>query len=535
MGYKESAFSPMRFRRKTAGVLLLVLGYAVAAFVIAFRHVEDVVSDEVTLRVSQWQLEGGVRQAFDAMARRYEELNPHVRVVTISIPDTIYQQWAKTQLVGDQGPDIVEYGGGWGEVARFFAPLTDEVMKPNPYNRGTHLEGVPWRDTFLDAMANPDGFNPQLNQYYAPTLTQHSMRLIYNRPLLRDITGADEPPRHYREFLALCEHVHAHAREHGRQLSPLANSGTTVIGVANYVFDAAASGLAARLDRRHTLLLSPADLGAGYLRGEWDFAAPEARVGLQLLADMGAHSVPGFLQLTRDAPLMDFVRQRALMIIAPTWEASSLKELCPFELGAFRYPVPLQDDPVFGRLMLGPYSDGKMFTLMAMYLNRATKHRREALDYLHFITSVEGNQIFTDVSTWLPSIVGVRASDYSRQFLPFYDGYSWGAGFMNFTGVDALTFIRNRYYLLWGPGGSPEAYAEALDAGLPARARSDLDRDVRVQVQNLTREDSAAAAARVLAGADGVAAPLRLLPALLEGRNYQVMDVLRETGGKERR
>jgi hypothetical protein len=106
---------------------------------------------------------------------------------------------------------------------------------------------------------------------------------------------------------------------------------------------------------------------------------------------------------------------------------------------------------------------------------------------------------------------------------------------MNFTGVDALTFIRNRYYLLWGPGGSPEAYAEALDAGLPARARSDLDRDVRVQVQNLTREDSAAAAARVLAGADGVAAPLRLLPALLEGRNYQVMDVLRETGGKERR
>jgi raffinose/stachyose/melibiose transport system substrate-binding protein len=515
-------------------LVIFVLAYALAAVFVLRRTVREAVSDRIVLRVSQWQLEGGVRQAFEAMARRYEQLNPRVRVVTISIPDTLYQQWAKTQLVGENGPDVVEYGTDFHDVPRFFAPITDEVMKPNPYNRGTPLEQVPWRDTFLDAMANPDGFNTQLNQYYAPTLTQHSMRLIYNRPMLRAITGAEEPPRNYREFVALCDRVRAYAREHKLLLAPLANSKDTVIGVAGYVFDAAASGLAARLDRRRTLVLASTDLGIGYLRGEWNFHAPEARIGFELLENLGANSMPGFLQLTRDAPLTDFVRQRALMIIAPSWEASSLKEICNFELGAFRYPVPLQDDPVYGRHMLGPYSDGKMITMMAMYINRTSRHRREALDFLHFITSVEGNQIFTDVSTWLPAISGVKASDYSRQFLPFYEGYSWGVGFMNLSGVDTTTYIRNRYYLLWGPTGSAQAYADALDRDLPPRVRTDFTREVSTQLRNLIREDSAAAAARLLAGPEAAGTAVPLLPALLEGRTYQLIDALREARAKEK-
>ena len=154
----------------------------------------------------------------------------------------------------------------------------------------------------------------------------------------------------------------------------------------------------------------------------------------------------------------------------------------------------------------------------------------EALDYLHFITSVEGNQIFTDVSTWLPAIRGVKASAYSRQFLPFYDGYSWG-GFMNLSGVDATTFIRNRYYRLWGPTGGAKAYADELDGNLRPRVLTDLTREVSTQLQNLTREDSAATARCVLEPAPGSA--LSLLPARLEGRTLQLIDALRDaTAGK---
>ena len=519
----------MKVSGKFLGLLLLGTAYAVSLGLMLRRTAEDQRTDRVTIRVAQWQLEGGVRQAFTAMIRRYEELNPRVHVIPISIPDTVYRQWTQTQLIGGTAPDIIEYSIAFNSVERFFAPLSDEVMKPNPYNRGTPLEGVPWRDTFVDAMANPDGFNAQLNQYYAATLTQHSMSMVFNRPMMRAITGGQDPPRNYREFLALCDQVRSYAREHRVNLAPIANSGESVIGLMGYIFESAAGGLSARLDHRHTFGLTSKELGLDYLRGEWTFREPELRIGLDLLRDLGANSVPGFLQLKRDSALVDFVRGRALMVVAPSWEASSLKELCTFELGAFHYPVPRQDDPVYGPRMLGPYSDGRLATLMAMYLNRGTTHRREALDFLHFITSMEGNQIFTDVSTWLPAIVGVKASAYSRQFLPFYDGYVWSVdgGFFNLTGDDTVALLRNNYFQLWGPTGSPDRYGAALDAGLREKIISDLIREERVQVQAPTRQDSAAAAQRRLADA-GPAAQPALLPARLEGRTFQMIDILHE-------
>jgi len=520
---------------KFMGFLLMGTAYAVSLGLMLRHAAEEQRADRVTIRLSQWQLEGGMRQAFAAMIRRYEELNPRVHVIPISVPDTIYRQWTRTQLIGGTAPDIIEYNRDFQGVERFFSPISDEVMQPNPYNRGTPLEGVPWRDTFLDAMANGDGFNPQLNQYYAPTLTQVSMRLMFNRPLLRAITGGDETPRNYREFLALCAQVRSYAREHRLALAPIANSGETIIGLAGYIFESAASGLSARLDHRHTFGFTSQELGLLYLRGEWNFRAPELRPGFELLRDLGDNSVPGFLQLTRESPLMDFVRQRALMIVAPSWEASSLKELCPFELGAFRYPVPMQDDPVYGRLMLGPYSDGRLGTTLGLYVNRATRHRREALDFLQFITSMEGSQIFTDVSTWLPAIAGVKASAYSRQFLPFYDGYIWSldGGFFNLTGNDAVRLLRSSYYLMWGPNGGPEKYAAALDAGLKECVVSDLTRETKTRLEAVTREDAAAAAAHLLAGPGP--APLPLLPARLEGRTLQMLDILREAKGAPHR
>jgi len=519
----------MKLSGKFMGFLLMGTAYAVSLGLMLRHAAEEQRVDRVTIRVSQWQLEGGVRQAFAALIRRYEELNPRVHVIPISVPDTIYRQWARTQLVGGTAPDIVEYNKDFLGVERFFSPISDEVLQPNPYNRGTPLEGVPWRDTFLDAMANPDGFNAQLNQYYAATLTQVSMRLMFNRPMLRAITGGEEPPRNYREFLALCARVRDYAREHHLDLAPIANSGETIIGLAGYIFESAASGLSSRLDQRHTLGFTSRELGLHYLRGEWNFRDPALRPGFELLRDLGDNSVPGFLQLTRESPLMDFVRQRALMVVAPSWEASSLKELCPFALGAFRYPVPMQDDPVYGRLMLGPYSDGRLGTTLGLYLNRATRHRREALDFLHFITSVEGSQIFTDVSTWLPAIADVKTSAYSRQFLPFYDGYIWSldGGFFNLTGNDAVRLLRSSYYLMWGPNGGPEKYAAHLDAGLKESVLSDLTREIRISVEAITRDDAAAAAQHLLAGTG----PLPLLPARLEGRTLQMIDIVREAKG----
>ncbi len=113
-------------------------------------------SDRVTIRFCHWQLETGVRDAVAAIIRRYEQLNPRVHVVQIAIPGGVagatYTTWVLTQMAAGSGPDLVQYDAFHPDVPRLFQPIGAEVNEPNPYNRGTPLAGVRWRDTFVDGM-----------------------------------------------------------------------------------------------------------------------------------------------------------------------------------------------------------------------------------------------------------------------------------------------------------------------------------------------------------------------------------------------
>jgi ABC-type glycerol-3-phosphate transport system substrate-binding protein len=127
----------------------------------------------------------------------------------MEVPGNVYRQWLRTQLTGGTAPDIIEFGffiGGVGDLpARYFDPITSWVEEPNPHNQGTALEGVRWRDTFVDGLDSPEGYIRDLNNYYAITLCVVTIRLFYNEDLLREITGSAEPPASYADFVALGE------------------------------------------------------------------------------------------------------------------------------------------------------------------------------------------------------------------------------------------------------------------------------------------------------------------------------------------
>ncbi len=76
----------MKLSGNKIGFALLGIAYLISVFLVARRSAEEVISDRVTLRLSQWQLEGGVRESIDAIIRRYEQLNPRVHVVQIAVP-----------------------------------------------------------------------------------------------------------------------------------------------------------------------------------------------------------------------------------------------------------------------------------------------------------------------------------------------------------------------------------------------------------------------------------------------------------------
>ncbi|MFZ9683603.1 MAG: carbohydrate ABC transporter substrate-binding protein, partial [Cephaloticoccus sp.] len=146
--------------RQIAGILLALAAYGVAAYIVLTRP-GTVLSDDgrVTIRIAHWQIEEGPPAAMDALIERYEELNPHINVEQVMVPGNVYKQWLRTQLIGGESADIIEFGSFIGGVSdippRFFDPISSYLEESNPYNVGTPLEGVRWRDTFVDGLNTP--------------------------------------------------------------------------------------------------------------------------------------------------------------------------------------------------------------------------------------------------------------------------------------------------------------------------------------------------------------------------------------------
>jgi ABC-type glycerol-3-phosphate transport system substrate-binding protein len=509
--------------------LLLAAAYLASLWLIV-RRAGAADPARVTIRLSHWQLEGTVREAIEAVIARYEEINPRVHVIPVVVPDSIYRQWMQTNLAGDTAPDLIEYTSYWGRIEelapRYFQSVSREVSEPNPYNRGTPLEGVPWRDTFMDDMSGPDGYIPLLRGYYAPTVAMFTLRIFYNRTLLRELTGRDAPPATWREFLALCALAQKHRLPSGRALVPMASSWDNSRWLAEPVIQGLTGRLSTRLDRDHTLSMSYWEVANSLLAGEWSFRTPELANALAVFRDIGNFSQPGFVQMTRDVAMLYFLRGDALMICAGSWDASSLRREAPFEVGAFRLPLPGAEDPQFGPATLGPLSDGQVQTGMAFYLNKNSSHQAEAIDFQRFLTSAEGNQIFVNVSQWLPAIRTVKPTEFSRQFLPFYDGYYWVGSYFMGTGVNTNRRFLREMHRLYGPTGSVESMQSALDEMLPRLARDELELHVRNSREAFKAEDIAATAAHFL-GESGT----RLLapPVRLEEKNYHTRAALRSS------
>jgi len=511
----------MKLSAKSASLSLLGAAYLLSVFLV-FRHADRSTSPgKVTIRVSQWQLESGVREGIDAVIRRYEQINPRVHVEQIAVPGgPTYVSWMLTQAAGGSAPDVAEYSRGDPDIGQLFRPITAEVMTPNPYNRGTPLEGVIWRDTILDAMTNPDSYNDALHEYYAVPTSMVIGRILYNKPLLRTITGSDRPPATYRDMLALCGRIRAYGRDRGLVLTPLANSRDTYEYQSWLIACALTGPLAEKLDFRHQLEITGDDVGRLYLQGAWSFDTPEIVAGVRALKEYGEMCGPGFWGLERDTAVTDFVTGHAVMIVAPSWEATNVLALARFGIGVFKYPYPLQDDPVYGKSSRGPLFEGPAAG-SPFYLSRASRHPTEALDFLRFMTSQEGNRIFAQVSNWPPSVVGVEGSAFSSQFKPLMDAYNMSFNFMMPTlAGDGYTFITSRSADLWSASGNADLFRKTMREGLGERISGDLLNENGSALDQLRTTDIQAVAQVELAPRGGRPGVLRLVSTAVEEGIY---------------
>lgn len=429
---------------RTAFPLLVVLtAFIGSGTAIALRrHHRAPPAEGIVLRIAHWQLELGVRDAIAALAAEYEQLHPNVRIEQLPIPEATYSQFVTTQLMGGTAPDMiqagmVQYNVMLGYYARYLVPLTAAAKQPNPYNAGTDLADVPWLQTYKDGMRN--SYIGELQEYMTVPLSQFGIRIFYNRDLLKRLTGLDEAPRNYRDFLAACERIHAQMDPQGRPYVPIAGSAYHVGMWETFMCEPLTFGAVRRVDFNRDGAVGNDELLAAVMTGRIDFDFPGFDARFRMLRSLTQHFQTGFTGLGRDEAVFLFAQQRAVFMTTGTWDAGSLREQARgvFEVGIMDFPQPGKDDPEFGSVLEGPIyempSAGFQFAIA-----RTCKHPEVALDFLQFLSSQRGNQELNRIIGWIPAIEGTHMAPMLEAFTPHLEGV-FGAMPINLGGE---TFIK---------------------------------------------------------------------------------------------
>jgi raffinose/stachyose/melibiose transport system substrate-binding protein len=491
------------------GIGLLVLCFVVSLGRLIARKSPGSSSPEdgvVTIRLAHWQLENGVREAFDQIAAAYTQTHPNVRVVQIPIPERIFTNWLITQLVGETAPDLIQVGLGNSDerLARYFTPLTDLANAPNPYNRGTPLENVILRDTFFDGMAG--GFNYSLLEYYGVPLSGHSTRIYYNLDLLEEMTGSEELPRTYDDLIDLCRKSLAFASERKMAFVPIAGSQYNSPKLMDALFSSQTQRLCEKLNPPGRLGTEANLRCLQFLTNEWNLQNPSYRSGLELMREVGQYMQPGFLQLNRDDATLLFVQKRALMICTGSWDSTSIRGQARFKIGVGPIPMPDPSHPRYGQFTLGEVSEAGHTAAVSLGLTRNSPHPDVARDFLLFLASQPVNQIWTDTSDWIPSIIGVHTGEQVKPFLPritgslpgFYPAIEEGN-----TLPEVRRLIENHFHLLVGPHGSADAFLKALEPDFRQAITASMERRSREILASSMRSDTQWAALAWLSESPG--------------------------------
>jgi len=296
------------------GFGLIGLAFFIACIRMAQTSLKKNDSDTDKIIIAHWQLETGLREAFDVLIKEYRKIHPDVEIVQLPVPERIYINWLITKLVGEEAPDIIQLGFGINNdrLARFFVPLTQYVDQPNPYNGGTELDGVPWRDTFLDGLLG--GFNGDLLEYYGVGMSLHTVRFFYNRDVFEAIRGKDAQfPKKYDDFLKLCKEVEEYTSRKGTKMVPIAGAQYNSMQFSNRLATIMTQQMIPVVDKTNTLMVNTFSLIRSYNEGTFSVREPALQAFLNIMRDVGNQMTPGFMSLGREDSSFAFVQQRAFL------------------------------------------------------------------------------------------------------------------------------------------------------------------------------------------------------------------------------
>jgi maltose-binding protein MalE len=431
-------------------------------------------------------------------------------VEQIAISEKFYPQFLNVHLISGTSPDLVTRGKATltSRLDQFFEPLGQYVEQPNPYNTEETVDAGlpddirqrlihgPWQDTFIDNLQS--GYDEHLRNYYAiPVSNWGPLRLYYNVGLIReakdlllerladsanrpqwlldrlvpaggsfaegylfedqqlyDWLNSDRPPDTLGRLLLTSDAIWELARVENRPfLVPIAGSSYTRETFATLYAPTFQYDIFKDLDLDLDSSVSQYETFGTWAKGDWGFDNRQIEAYFETLQEVAKQFPRGFLGLDREQANRRFIMQNAAMLLTGAWDASSIFTLAEqqanaFEVGVTPLPVPGANER-FGDFANLPPSESAQGLGVPMMLYKLSSVKEEAIDFLQYLTSYQGNSEFTQLSGWLPATIGVDPSERMRPFLPVHDGVS-SLLRLNITGGNVGTVLRGQMFLYIG-------------------------------------------------------------------------------------
>ncbi len=418
----------------TSAIGLVLLGITIiASLIVVIRNVLAIERpDKTVIRIAHWQLEAGYREAFDKIIAEYEILHPGVHVVQMPVTEKLYAQWINTQMISGTAPDLVEVGQSSvitkdENTVRYFLPLGDYVDKPNPYNDGTELEGVPWKETFIDGMRG--GYRETLQDYYMAPTAMIGMRLFVNTDLLEKATGSRELPKTLGDFLEKCQKVRDYGLEVRKpQILPLVSGYAfpTIFNAYQVPFMAQLESL---LDWDLDGVVMPWETYRGLLTDRISLETPNIKGFYLAMRQICEQMQTGFTSMDRQMAMFNFVNGNSAFYYTGSWDAQGVFVLAGqkgIDVKLMRWPMPGKGEP-YADLIAGQPNEAASRGASPYGIYKHSTNRKQALDFLYFITSRDGNEKLNKYSQWPPIVIGAEPDDRMKPFMPSAVGFSTSA------------------------------------------------------------------------------------------------------------
>jgi len=418
---------------ETGGLTFHRLGLAAAGlfYLAAIIHVlflgkgRGALDPDVTeLVLAHWQLEDGYREGFEEMIRLFEEMKreqgARVKVVQTTVPWRGYRQWMMTQLISSNPADVLEIQGSASVRYQYFTPLSPYAGKPNPFNAGTPLEGMAWKDTFLDGMEG--AFDRVYAEYFGVGNFFHNSRLHVNVDLVEKATGTRALPTDLTEWMETCRKIEEYAERIGEPISPIGVRGFDR-GTLNMLFRTYYSQLNGHLNDDLSRFCDGEAAPVDILRGLKDGTVDRERLSAVsgIVQEIGQHFVKGFTAVDLEQSKYLFYTGKVAFFPEGSWNSYSLVKNCPFEVAIIRIP-PVGHKHRYSKYFTGKITESGVRIWGAFGIPKACRNFDLALELLQFMTSYEINQMTMDYCKWPPAVKKAKFEGILKAFQPDLEG-----------------------------------------------------------------------------------------------------------------